>query len=69
MNITLEIHLTSVHVYFHGPVILSYILKTVCWTNAIIGILVPCDAKIYLIKYMWVSDLDFVLYLEDYLMD
>ena len=42
---------------FHGPVILPYILKTICWTNAIFGILVPCDAKIYLIKYMWVSDL------------
>ena len=36
--------------------------------------MIPCDAKICLIKYMWVSDLhfmvqDFVLYLEDYLMD
>ena len=28
---------------FHGPVILPYILKTIC----IIGMLVPCDAKRY----------------------
>ena len=42
---------------FHGPVILAYILKTIWWTNVIIGILVPGDAKIYLIKRMWVIDL------------
>ena len=48
---------------FHGPMILPYILKTICWTNAIIGILVPCDAKIYLIKCMWVSDLHFMVQL------
>ena len=46
---------------FHGPVTLPYILKTICWTNAIIGILVPCDAKTYLIKYMWASDLHFMV--------
>ena len=46
---------------FLGPVILPYILKTICWTNAIIGILVPCDEKIYLIKCMWVSDLQFMV--------
>ena len=46
---------------FHGPVILPYILKTICWTNAIIGILVPCDAKVYLIKCLWVSDLHFMV--------
>ena len=71
--------LTRIFVYrsvtFHGPVIKPYILKTICWTNAITGILVPCDAKIYLIKCMWVSDLHFMVlrfclkYLEDYLMD
>ena len=42
---------------FHGLVILPYILKT----NAITGILVPCDAKIYLITCMWVSDLHFMV--------
>ena len=42
-------------------VILLYILKTICWTNAIIGILVPCNAKIHLIKCMWVSDLHFMV--------
>ena len=46
---------------FHGPVIWPYILKTICRTNAITGILVPCDAKIYLIKCIWVSDLHFMV--------
>ena len=46
---------------FHGPVILPYILKIICWTNAIIGLLVPCDVSIYLIKCMWVSDLHFIV--------
>ena len=27
-----------------------------------IGILVPCNAKIYLIKWMWVSDLHFMVH-------
>ena len=45
---------------FHGPVILAYILKTIWWTNVVIGILVPCDAKICFIKCMWVSDLHFM---------
>ena len=40
---------------FHGPVISPYILKTIWWTNVIIGILDPCDAKIYHVKCMWVS--------------
>ena len=31
---------------FHGPVILPYILKTIRWTNVIIGILAPCDADL-----------------------
>ena len=40
----------------------------------IIGILVPCDAKIYLIKCMWVSDLHFMVQcfchiLKTYLLD
>ena len=48
---------------FHGPVILSCILKTIWWTHVIIGILDPCDAKIYLIKCMWVSDLHFMVQL------
>ena len=44
---------------FHGPVILPHILKTSWWAIVIIGILVPCDAKICLIKCKWVSDLHF----------
>ena len=46
---------------FHGPVILPYNLKTIWWTIVMIGILVPCDADIDLIKYMWVSDLHFMV--------
>ena len=46
---------------FHGQVSLPYILKTICWTNAIVGILDPCDAKINHIKCMWVSDLHFMV--------
>ena len=46
---------------FQGPVILPYILKTIWWTNVITGILDPCDAKIYHIKCMWVSDLQFMV--------
>ena len=46
---------------FHGPVILLYILQTTWWTNVIIGLLDPCDAKIYHIKCMWVSDLHFMV--------
>ena len=45
---------------FHGPVILPYILKITSWTIVIVGILVPCDAKICLIKCMWVSDVHFM---------
>ena len=45
---------------FHSPVILPYILKTICWTNAIIGILeinvvleilIQCDTNIELKLY------------------
>ena len=46
---------------FHCPVILPYILKTIFWTNPIIGVLVPCDAKAYLIKCMLASDLHFMV--------
>ena len=46
---------------FHSPVILSCILKTFWWTHVIIGILDPYDAKNYLIKCMWVSDLHFMV--------
>ena len=28
---------------FHGPVILPYILNTICWINVTPGILLPCD--------------------------
>ena len=41
--------------------ILPYILKTIWWTNVVIGMLDPCDGKIYHIKCMWVSDLHFMV--------
>ena len=46
---------------FHGPVILPYILKTIWRTNVIIGILDPCNAKMYQIKCMWFNDLHFMV--------
>ena len=46
---------------FHGPVILPYILKTIWWTNVITGILDPCDACVYHIKCMWISDQHFMV--------
>ena len=45
---------------FHDSVILPCISKTIWWTNVIVGILDPCDAKINHIKCMCVSDLHFV---------
>ena len=53
---------------FHGPVILCCILKTIWWANVIIEILDPCDAKIYLIKSMWVSDLHFMVQCLSYIL-
>ena len=38
-----------------------YILKTIWWTNVIIGIMDRCDARINHIKCMWVSDLHFMV--------
>ena len=43
---------------FHGPVIFALYLE---WANVITGILDPCDAKVYHIKCMWVSDLHFMV--------
>ena len=58
---------------FHGPVNLSYILKTVWWINVVLEVLIQCDTKLnwnYIcrpVTYIsWSSD--FALYLEDYLM-
>ena len=45
---------------FHGSNILPYVLKTFWLTNVIIVILVPCEAKIYLITFISVSDLYFM---------
>ena len=41
--------------------ILPYILKTIWWTNVIIGILNLFDANIYHTKCMWVSCLHFMI--------
>ena len=48
---------------FDGSKILPYVLKTI-WKiqfDVILWILVPCDAKIYLITFMSVSDLYFMV--------
>ena len=47
---------------FHGPVVLLYILKITWWTNVIIGILDPCDAKIYHIKCYGAKHLHFMVH-------
>ena len=59
---------------FHGPVILPYILNTICWTNVTPGILLPCDPMNDHLLYLGHCDLyfmvsDFALYLEYYLLD
>ena len=59
---------------FHGPVILPYILNTICWINVTPGILLPCDPMndhlLYLVIVTYISWFsDFALYLEYYLLD
>ena len=45
---------------FHGPVILPYILNTICWINVTPGILVPCDLIIDVKIYLCWCDLYFM---------
>ena len=47
---------------FYGPVILLLIGKTISWRNIVFGIMDQCDTKIDLVKYMWVSDLYFMVH-------
>ena len=47
---------------FYGPAILLHILKIIWWRNVGFGIIDQCDSKIDLVKYMWVSDLYFMVY-------
>ena len=47
---------------FYGPAILLHILKTIWWRNIVLGIMDQCDSKIDLVKYMWVSDLYFMVH-------
>ena len=47
---------------FYGPAILLNSLKTVWWRNVVLGIMDHCDSKIDLVKYMWVSDLYFMVH-------
>ena len=46
---------------FYGPAILLHILKTIWWRN-VLGIMDQCDSRIDLVKYMWVSDLYFMVH-------
>ena len=47
---------------FYGPAILLHILKTIWWRNVVLGIMDQCHSKINLVKYMWVSDLYFMVH-------
>ena len=47
---------------FYGPAILLHILKTIWWRNVVLRIMGHCDSKIDLVKYMWVSDLYFMVH-------
>ena len=48
---------------FDGPAILLHILKTIWWRNIVLGIMDHCDTKSDLVKYVWVSDLYFMVHL------
>ena len=45
---------------FHGPVILPYILNTICWINVTPGILLPCDPMNDHLLYLGHCDLYFM---------
>ena len=69
----LKINIGHCDLYFIGPVILSYILKTIYVWTSLFGILSQYDPKFNLkinkvtVTYIsWFSD--FALHLEDYLM-
>ena len=48
---------------FYGPVILHHILKTISWRNVVLlRIMDQCDSKIDLVKYIWFSDLYFMVH-------
>ena len=47
---------------FYGPAILLHILKTIWWRNVVLGIMDQCHSKINHVKYMWVSDLYFMVH-------
>ena len=47
---------------FYGPVILLHILKIIWWRNVVLGIMDHCDSNVDLVKYMWVSDLYFMVH-------
>ena len=47
--------------YFHAPVILPYILKTISWINVILGILVLCDTTIDILTNVGHLDLYFMV--------
>ena len=47
---------------FYGPVVWLHILKTIWWRSVVLGIMDQCDSKIDLLRYMWVSDLSFMVH-------
>ena len=51
----------SLRSYFHAPAILPYILKTISWSDVILGILVLCDTTIDSITNVGHLDLYFIV--------
>ena len=47
--------------FYHAPVILPYILKTISWLNVILGILVLCDTIVDIIINVGQLDLYFMV--------
>ena len=47
---------------FYGPAILLHILKIIWWRNVILGIMDQCESKIDFVKYMWISELYFMVH-------
>ena len=56
-----KIRSRSLSPYFHAPVILPYILKTISWINVILGILVLCDTAIDILTNVGHHDLYFIV--------
>ena len=61
-NLDLKNKYRSTWPIFLSLVILLNILKAIWCRNVVLGIMHQCDTKIDLLKYMWVSDLYFMVH-------